>query len=54
VGQTRWRLTERALALIAVVIAMIIAAAVVVVGLTALQVTAESYNPHGTGQVAQR
>lgn len=49
-----WRLTDRGLALILVTGLMIIAAALAVIGLTALRVTGDSYQPYGTGQVGSR
>lgn len=48
-----WRLTDRAIALILVVMATIAIAAVMVVGLTALQVTGPSYQASGHSQLAQ-
>lgn len=49
-----WRLTERGLALVALLIGMIVLAAVTVVGLTAWRVTGEGYTPPGVSQLASR
>jgi hypothetical protein len=46
-----WRLTERGLALVLVTGLMIAAAALAVIGLTALQVTSEGYQPYGASQL---
>ncbi|MGI3783464.1 MAG: hypothetical protein ACRYG2_22090 [Janthinobacterium lividum] len=40
-----WRLTDRGLAVVLVVAAALVAASIAVVGLTALRVTSESYQP---------
>lgn len=49
-----WRLTERGLALIALLAGMIVLAAVTVVGLTAWRVTGEDYTQPGVSQLASR
>lgn len=43
-----WRLTDRGMAVVLVVAAALVAASIVVVALTALQVTSESYHPGRT------
>ncbi len=50
---TRWRLTDRGIAVIMVVGAMIIAAAVMVVAMTAVRVTSDTYQPSGLAEVSQ-
>ena len=50
-ARTRWRLTERGIAVVLVSLAMIATAALAVVSLTALRVTSGGYHP-GTGQYA--
>jgi hypothetical protein len=47
----QWRLTERGIALVLAAGLAIATAALVVVGLTAMRVTADNYAPHGQGQV---
>ncbi len=49
-----WRLTDRGVAAILVVLASVVFAAVMVVGLTALQVTSPTYQVQGQSQLAQR
>jgi hypothetical protein len=49
-----WRLTERGLALVLVTGMMIVAAALCVIGLTALRVTSDGYQPYGVGQLSHR
>lgn len=51
---TQWRLTDRGLALVALLIGMIVLAAVTVVGLTAWRVTGEGYTQPGISQLASR
>lgn len=48
-----WRLTDRGIALILVVMATIAFAAVMVVGLTAVQVTGPTYQAYGQSQLVQ-
>ena len=48
-----WRLTDRGIALILVVMATIAFAAVLVVGLTAVQVTSPGYQAYGQSQLTQ-
>lgn len=48
-----WRLTDRGIALILVVMATIAFAAVLVVGLTAVQVTSPSYQAYGQSALVQ-
>ena len=50
-GQT-WRLTERGLAVVLVLAAALVAASIAVVGLTAVRVTGESYQPSHTTAAA--
>ncbi len=50
---TRWRLTDRGIAVIIVVGAMIIAAGVMVVAMTAVRVTSDTYQPSGLAEASQ-
>jgi hypothetical protein len=49
-----WRLTDRGIALVLVLAAMIALAAVMVIGLTAWQVTGPDYRITGVAQLSQR
>jgi hypothetical protein len=49
-----WRLTDRGIALVLVLAAMIVVAAVTVIGLTAWQVTGPGYQTTGVAQLSQR
>jgi hypothetical protein len=49
-----WRLTDRGIALVLVLAAMIALAAVMVIGLTAWQVTGPDYQITGVAQLSQR
>ncbi len=52
-SQPTWQLTDRGVAVIMVVMATIAFAAMLVVGLTALQVTSPSYQAYGHSQLTQ-
>ena len=49
-----WRLTDRGIALVLVLITMIVLAAVTVIGLTAWRVTGPVYRATGVAQLSQR
>jgi hypothetical protein len=49
-----WRLTDRGIAVVLALAAMIILAAVTVIGLTAWRVTGPEYQPTGVSQLSQR
>ena len=51
---TSWRLTDRGIALVLVLTAMIVLAALSVIGLTAWRVTSPGYQASGVSQVSQR
>jgi multisubunit Na+/H+ antiporter MnhC subunit len=51
---TSWRLTDRGIALVLVLTAMIVLAAVTVVGLTAWRVTSPGYQTSDTSQLSRR
>jgi hypothetical protein len=51
--EASWRLTERGIAVVLVVVAMIAVAALAVVVPTALRVTGERYQPVGSSQLAR-
>jgi hypothetical protein len=49
-----WRLTDRGIAVVLVIGMMIMVAALVVIGLTALRVTGDGYVAHGQSQLSTR
>lgn len=51
--QAQWQLTDRGIALVLVTGLLIAAAALAVVGLTAIRVTSERYHQHGQSAVVQ-
>ena len=51
---TTWRLTDRGIALVLVLTAMIVLAAVTVIGLTAWRVTSPGYQVSGVSVLSQR
>jgi hypothetical protein len=53
-AETSWRLTDRGIALILALTAMIVIAAVTVIGLTAWRVTGPGYQPSEAFQVSRR
>jgi hypothetical protein len=50
---TTWRLTDRGIALVLVLTAMIVLAAVTVIGLTAWRVTSPGYEASGVSQFSR-
>jgi hypothetical protein len=52
-AEAHWRLTDRGIAVIMVTGLMIVAAAVMVVSMTAIRVTGDGYQTHSLSQVAQ-
>jgi hypothetical protein len=53
-GRSSWRITDRGIAVVLVVLAMVAVAALAVVVPTALRVTGDNYQPIGSTQLAQR
>jgi hypothetical protein len=53
-GATSWRLTDRGIALVLTLAALLVVAAVTVIGLTAWRVTSPGYQTSGVSEVSRR
>ena len=53
VATTTWRLTDRGLMIVTLLIGMVVVAAVAVVALTAWRVTGDSYAPSGSSVMSR-